>query len=310
MTTLEANPPRTLTRATLLQRIMRRLNLLATIALHVGAACALLFAHPTRADLLIALGLYLFGMFVVTAGYHRYFAHRAYKTSRVFQAVLAFLGCFCTQKGPLWWAATHRQHHRYTDAPRDPHSPHQRGFWYSHILWTLSVEHEGYEPALVRDLYKFPELRLIERFCTVPLLGYLGATALLGGFHGLGWWYCVPTVALMHAVMMVNSFSHMWGHRRFATADHSRNNPLLALVTLGEGWHNNHHRYMASANQGFYFWQVDITYYVLRVLEALGVVWDLRKPPQHVLDEGRSALPARHEARRTSGSDVLGQAST
>jgi stearoyl-CoA desaturase (Delta-9 desaturase) len=282
---------RTLSRATHLQRLGRGLTTLGTLALHVGALIAVLSVRPSLTDVLIAAGSYLLGMFLITGGYHRYFSHRSYKTSRVFQALLAFFGCLCTQKGALWWASTHRHHHRFADAAQDPHSPHQHGFWHSHIFWTLTAEHEGYDPANIRDLYRFPELRLLDRYCTLPLIGYIALTAALGGWRGVGWWYCVPTVALMHAVMLVNSLSHLWGHRRFATSDQSRNNPLLALITFGEGWHNNHHRYMASANQGFYWWQIDITYYVLRLLQSLGVVWDLRKPPAHVLEEGRTALP-------------------
>ena len=278
-----------LTRQTPLQRIERGLTTLGTLVLHGGAVCAILFARPSWSDALIAAGFYMVGMFVITAGYHRYFSHRAYKTSRGFQALLALLGCLCTQKGALWWAATHRRHHRFSDATQDPHSPHQRGFWQSHILWTLSSEYEGYDPASVRDLYRYPELRLLDRFCTLPLIGYIAFTAIAGGLHGVGWWYCVPTVALMHAVLMINSLSHLWGHRRFATSDQSRNNVLLALLTFGEGWHNNHHRHAASANQGFYWWQIDITYYALRALQALGIVWHLRRPPGHVLDEGRAA---------------------
>ncbi len=271
-----------------IERIERRLNSLATLALHVGAVLAVVFVRPRWSDVLIGLGFYLGGMFVITAGYHRYFAHRAYKTSRVFQTVLAALGCLCTQKGALWWAATHRHHHRYTDSPGDPHSPHQRGFWHSHILWTLSSESDGHDQAAVRDLSKYRELRLLDRFCTVPLVAYIAFTALVGGLEGIAWWYCVPTVALMHAVMLINSASHLWGHRRFATSDQSRNNAWLAVLTLGEGWHNNHHRYMASARQGFYPWQIDVTYYGLRALQAMGVIWDLREPPAAVLEEGRA----------------------
>jgi stearoyl-CoA desaturase (delta-9 desaturase) len=272
--------------------IHRRVNTLATIALHAGAILAVAFVPPSASDVAVAIGFYVVGMFVITAGYHRYFAHRSYKTSRAVQAVFAFLGCFCTQKGALWWAATHRQHHRFTDAHGDPHSPHTQGFWRSHIGWTLSSESDGHDPAYVRDLSKFPELRFLDRFCTVPLVGYIAFTGLVGGVEGLAWWYCLPTVALMHAVMLVNSAAHLWGHRRFATSDQSRNNAFIALLTLGEGWHNNHHRYMASARQGFYFWQVDLTYYGLRALQAVGLVWDLREPPESVLQEGRSA-PAR-----------------
>ena len=283
--TAQADP-----RATLLLRVGRWLTTLGTVALHVGAAGALILVRPRLVDVVIAVAFYLLGMFAITGGYHRYFSHRAYKTSRVFQGLLAFLGCFCTQKGALWWAATHRRHHRFSDRPNDPHSPHQHGFWHSHIVWTLTAEHEGYDPRSVRDLIRFPELRLLDRYCTLPLLGYIVLTAVLGGWRGVGWWYCVPTIAMMHGVLLINSVSHLWGHRRFETGDQSRNNPLLALITLGEGWHNNHHRYMASANQGFYWWQIDLTYYVLRLLQAVGVVWELRTPPPHVLAEGRVPL--------------------
>lgn len=274
------------TRATFLQRLFRWLTTLATVALHVGAALTLLFAKPRGSDVLFAVGFYLAAMFVVTAGYHRYFAHRAYRTSRAFQALLALAGCLCTQKGVLWWASTHRHHHRRSDTPEDPHSPHHRGFWHSHLLWTLSSEYEGYDASNVRDLSRFPELRWLDRFSTVPLVLYIAACAGIGGLHGLGWWYAVPTVAVMHAVMLVNSVSHLCGRRRFATDDQSRNNAALALLTLGEGWHNNHHRYMSSARQGFYPWEIDLTFYGLRALQAMGVVWDLRRVPQEVLEEG------------------------
>jgi len=267
------------TRATLGQHVMRVLNTLATVALHAGALVAVIFARPTLWDALIAVGFYLTGMLVITGGYHRYFAHRSYKTSRVMQALIAFAGCFCTQKGALWWAATHRQHHRATDAPDDPHSPHQGGFWHSHILWTLSSKHEGYDPALVRDLIKFPELRLLDRFCTLPLIAYMSVSFALGGLHGVGWWYCVPTVVLMHAVMLINSVSHLYGKRRFATPDQSRNNRWLAMFTLGEGWHNNHHRCMNSARFGF-DGELDIGYGALKLLRSVGLVWDLREPPE------------------------------
>jgi stearoyl-CoA desaturase (delta-9 desaturase) len=262
------------------------LNTIATIALHAGALAAVLLARPSWVDAAMAAGFYVLGMLVVTVGYHRYFAHRAYKTSRVFQALLAFAGCFCTQKGALWWAATHRKHHRYTDLPGDPHSPRQRGFWHSHILWTLSEEHEGYDRSLVRDLEKFPELRALDRFCVVPLVAYMTACFALGGLHAVGWWYCVPTVALMHAVLLVNSVSHMYGRRRFDTADDSRNNWWLAWITFGEGWHNNHHRAMNSARFGLHRGEIDVGYRVLSLLRKLGVVWKLREPSFEIVDEG------------------------
>jgi stearoyl-CoA desaturase (delta-9 desaturase) len=275
-------------RRTLLAWLAHRVNALLTIVLHAGALWTLLAVPPRLFDVGISVAFYVGGMFVITAGYHRYFAHRSYRTSRAFQAVLAALGCLCTQKGALWWAATHRKHHRFADSPGDPHSPHQEGFWQSHLLWTLSSESDSHDPDAVRDLQKYPELRFLDRFCTVPLVAYVVFTAAVGGVRGVGWWYCVPTVALMHAVMLVNSASHLWGHRRFETNDHSRNNGWLAVITLGEGWHNNHHRYMNSARQGFYPWQLDVTYGVLCVLRKLGIIWDLREPPAEVLEEGRA----------------------
>jgi stearoyl-CoA desaturase (delta-9 desaturase) len=279
-------------RAGWLEWIERRVNTLATIVLHAGAVLALAFVRPSTRDIAIGIGAYLVGMFVITAGYHRYFAHRTYKTSRAVQAVFAALGCLCTQKGALWWASTHRLHHRFTDAQGDPHSPHRQSFWRSHIGWTLSSESDGYDPGNVRDLSKYPELRWLDRFCTVPLVGYIVFTGVVGGLPGLAFWYCLPTVALMHAVMLVNSAAHLWGHRRFATSDQSRNNVWVALLTLGEGWHNNHHRYMGSTRQGFYFWQIDLTYYALRAMQAVGLVWDLREPPASVLHEGLMTAPS------------------
>ncbi|MBI2394503.1 MAG: acyl-CoA desaturase [Deltaproteobacteria bacterium] len=259
--------------------------------MHFGVVLALWMGARTI-DVAIVAGLYLVRMFAITAGYHRYFAHRAFKTSRVFQFLLALIGTTATQKGPLWWAAIHRRHHRESDTPRDVHSPVQRGFWWSHMGWILANEHEEYEPSEVKDLWKYPELRWLDRWHVVPVLALLLGTLFIGGLRGLTWWYCVSTVLVMHGTFTINSLSHVWGHRRFATSDDSRNNPVLALITLGEGWHNNHHRYMHTANQGFYWWQVDISYYALKALSWVGVTWDLRKPPQRVLDEGRRGKPA------------------
>ena len=269
----------------------RAFNTLGLLAIHGGALVGLwIGARPI--DVVICVAMYFVRMFVITAGYHRYFSHRSYKTSRAFQFVLALVGTLCTQKGPLWWAATHRRHHRESDQPGDVHSPVQRGFWYSHLGWILGAEHESYDAADIKDFTKYPELRWLDRYHVVPVLAYIGLTVALGGLHGIAWWYCMSTMVLMHCTFTINSLSHVWGKRVYATSDDSRNNWVLAIVTLGEGWHNNHHRYMQAANQGFFWWQVDVSWYVLKVLSWLGVVWDLKKPPQRVLDEGRLGDPA------------------
>ncbi|MGZ3421938.1 MAG: acyl-CoA desaturase [Polyangiales bacterium] len=270
----------------------RLFNILGVAAIHGGAIAGFFVGGVRPIDVILCVAFYWIRMFAITGAYHRYFSHRGYKTSRAFQFILALLGTTATQKGPLWWAATHRRHHRESDTIRDVHSPVQRGFWYSHIGWVLSEEHDEFESSEVKDLWKYPELRWLDRYHVVPVLAFIGLTVLFGGLRGITWWYCMSTMVLMHATFTINSLSHVWGHRRFATTDDSRNNPYLAILTMGEGWHNNHHRYMQSANQGFYWWQIDLSYYVLTVLSWLGIVWDLRKPPQRVLDEGRKPNPA------------------
>jgi stearoyl-CoA desaturase (delta-9 desaturase) len=269
----------------------RVFNILGVAAIHGGAVAAF-FVGARAIDVILCVAFYWIRMFAITGAYHRYFSHRAYKTSRVFQFLLALLGTTATQKGPLWWAATHRRHHRESDTPRDVHSPVQRGFWYSHMGWILGDEHEGYDPSEVKDLWKYPELRWLDRYHVVPVLAFIGLSVLFGGLRGITWWYCVSTTLLMHATFTINSLSHVWGKRRFNTSDDSRNNPYLAIITMGEGWHNNHHRYMQTANQGFYWWQIDASYYILKALSFVGLVWDLRKPPQRILDEGRRGNPA------------------
>jgi len=269
----------------------RLFNIGGMAAMHFGAVIAL-WMGARVIDVVICGVLYFVRMFAITAGYHRYFSHRGYKTSRAFQFVLGLLGTTATQKGPLWWSAIHRRHHRDSDTPRDVHSPVQRGFWWSHMGWIIANEHEEYDPSEVKDLWKYPELRWLDRYHVIPVLALLGASTIFGGLRGLCWWYCVSTVLVMHGTFTINSLSHVWGHRRFNTTDDSRNNPVLALITLGEGWHNNHHRYMQTANQGFYWWQVDISYYILKALSVVGITRDLRKPPQRILEEGLRGNPA------------------
>lgn len=268
------------------------------IALHVACG-AVLWVGVSPAALVACAVSYLLRMFAITAFYHRYFAHRAFRAGRITQFAFAALGAAATQRGPLWWASHHRAHHQHADTLEDPHRPADGLFW-SHMGWFLSDRHFVADPARVRDWRRFPELVWLDRFdLVVPvvyalLLFALGAWVgarypALGtdGWQFLVWGYVVSTVLLLHATLLVNSLAHVWGHRRFETRDRSRNNALIALLTLGEGWHNNHHRYAASARQGFYWWQFDPSYWVLVLLARLGLIHDLRPVPARVLAEGR-----------------------
>jgi stearoyl-CoA desaturase (delta-9 desaturase) len=235
--------------------------------------------------LALALGLYAVRMIAVTSGYHRYFSHRSYKTSRAFQFVLAVLGATCAQKGPLWWAAHHRAHHKYSDTPRDIHSVRQNGFWWAHVKWILVGRFEPTEWDRIKDFASYPELRWLNTYHLVPpalLALVLGLTL---GAWGVVWGFLVSTTLLWHGTFLVNSLSHVWGTRPYKTSDDSRNNFLIALFTMGEGWHNNHHHYQRSERQGFLWWQIDISHMVLKVLSFVGLVWDLHEPPQHVLED-------------------------
>lgn len=233
---------------------------------------------------LVALGIasYYLRMFAITAGYHRYFSHRAYKTSRVFQFVLAFLAMTSAQKGVLWWAAHHRHHHKHSDREEDRHSPVQRGFWYSHVGWLLSDEYVQTEFALVRDLAKYPELCVLNRFHYIPPFLYALVIFLFWGFPGLIWGFFISTTVLYHCTFFINSLTHIVGRVRYNSRDGSRNSFILAVLCCGEGWHNNHHYYQSSVNQGWRWWEVDFSYYILTVLSWFGIVWDLRTPPPHI----------------------------
>ena len=187
-----------------------------------------------------------------------------------------------SQKGVLWWAAHHRNHHRNSDQETDIHSP-KKGFFWSHCGWFLSKEHESFERHAVKDLLQYPELCWLERNWAFPVLLY-GLTLLFFlGWTGVYWGLCVSTVLLWHGTFTINSLSHCWGSRRYKTKDLSRNNPILAFITLGEGWHNNHHRYPGSARNGFFWWEIDLTYYLLKTLSFANIVYKLRATPKRLL---------------------------
>jgi len=267
------------------------------IILHIGFL-GVIWVGWSPVAVAVAVALYFVRMFAVTAFYHRYFCHKAYRVSRFWQFVFGLVGLTAVQRGPLWWAAVHRHHHRHSDDEHDAHSPHCKGFLWSHIGWLTSSRNFPTDYKAVPDLVKYPELVFLNRF---DLIGPLLLIALLYGLGALleafapglatsGWqmvvWgFFVSTVFLFHATCAVNSFAHTLGSKRFDTGDESRNSLLLALITLGEGWHNNHHHYQASARQGFYWWEIDISYYLLRMLAAVGIVSNLKPVPKRIYEK-------------------------
>jgi stearoyl-CoA desaturase (Delta-9 desaturase) len=246
------------------------------ILLH--ASVVLVFFVPFTLEMIAWLaGSYFLRMFFVTAGYHRYFSHRSFKLNRFWQFVVAFMAQTSSQKGVLWWAAHHRDHHLNSDRKTDLHSPVHEGFWWSHLGWILSDEYDEYDPKRISDFSRYPELRWLNKWHVLPTIAYAVAIYWIGGFDAFVWGYLVATVVLFHGTFLINSLSHIWGSRRFATPDESRNNFLLALVTLGEGWHNNHHHFMSSVRQGIRWWEIDVTFYVLKALSFLRITRDLRE---------------------------------
>ncbi|MGY8799705.1 MAG: acyl-CoA desaturase [Longimicrobiales bacterium] len=231
----------------------------------------------------VAVALYIIRMWAITAGYHRYFSHRSYKTSRVFQFLMAFLGQSSAQRGVIWWAAVHRHHHLHSDTLHDVHSPRHHGFLYAHMGWIFNPKHKKPDYGTVRDLTQYPELMLLDRFTYTPAIVLGTAMFLWGGWPMLVVGFFWSTVALYHGTFFINSLAHEMGSQRYLTGDDSRNNFFLAIITLGEGWHNNHHHYQSSTRQGFQWWEIDISFYVLKVMSWFRVVWDLRAPPEAIV---------------------------
>ncbi len=276
------------------QKHAKRIDWLRTlpfIAMHL-ACLGVIWVGWSPVAVAMAAFLYLLRMFAITGFYHRYFSHRSFKTSRKLQFVFALIGASAAQRGPAWWAAHHRHHHATTEREDDPHSPVHHGLWWSHTGWFLSREHFPVQTERVRDWQPYPELRFLDRYdIVVPAILALGLYLLGAGLEAwapqlgtsggqmLIWGFFISTVVLYHGTFTINSLAHRWGTRRYNTPDNSRNNFLLALLTLGEGWHNNHHHYPASVRQGFYWWEIDITYYLLRGMSAMGLIWDLKPVP-------------------------------
>jgi stearoyl-CoA desaturase (delta-9 desaturase) len=278
----------------LIQRLGLTWGSLPFILFHFAAPAAAIWWGFSWEGVLWCVGSYYFRMLFCCIGYHRYFAHKTYQTGRIRQFLLAFLAETTSQKGVLWWAAHHRAHHRNSDRPEDVHSVKQSGFWWAHVGWIISDKYNQTDIKGIRDFARFPEIVWINKHFWIPPAAYAGALYLLGGLTGLIWGFGVSTVLLWHGTFTINSLAHLIGRRRYQTTDDSRNSLILALVTCGEGWHNNHHRYPASAAQGFYKHQIDTGYYALRVAQLLGIVRNVLKPTPEILAEGRgiSAPPA------------------
>jgi len=265
------------------ERRVEWLRVMPFIGMHV--ACLGVFVVGWHTPAVVAgVVLYVVRMFAITGFYHRYFSHRTFRTSRAAQFAFAVLGASATQRGPLWWAAHHRKHHRHSDTEHDVHSPRQHGFWWAHMGWITSAANFPTDLREVRDLARYPELRWLDRY-DIAVPAALAVTLFaIGGWAWLVWGYVVSTVVLFHCTCLINSMAHRVGTRRYQTDDDSRNSLTLALITFGEGWHNNHHRYPGATRQGFFWWELDLTYYGLVALRWLGVIRDLRPVPARLLE--------------------------
>ncbi len=274
--------------------------------MHIIALGAV-FTGFSWAALIALIITYTVRVFALTAGFHRYFSHRSFKTSRFFQFVLGWVGTSSAQLGPMWWAANHRHHHQHSDQPEDIHSPVVKDAFWAHIGWILCRAYREIQHDRIKDLSKFPELRFIDRFHVLPVLSLIAVLYLTGAlldayFPALGtngiqmvmWGFFVSTIMVYHVTFLVNSATHIFGKKRFVTNDESRNSFWVALLTFGEGWHNNHHRWPLSARQGMYWWEFDLTYLILRLLQTLGIVWDVKIYPKKIYDEALTVATNSH----------------
>lgn len=250
----------------------------------VHLTCLFVFwTGVTTTSIVLCVSLYILRMWAVTAGYHRYFSHKSFKTSRVFQFILAFLAQTSVQRGILQWANDHRKHHIYSDTKEDSHSPRAHGLMYAHLGWIFAKETYDTDYKMVQDFKKYPELVWLNKYKHLPPIILAVLTWLIGGWSGLIVGFFISTVLVFHCTFFINSLTHRFGNQRYLTGDDSRNHWLLALLTFGEGWHNNHHYYPASVRQGFFWWEIDLTYYILKLLERLHIIWDLKLPTAAIL---------------------------
>ena len=266
----------------------------------VQASALLLFFVPFSWGLVLLWAASHFVRAIgLTLAFHRYFAHRAFQMNRAARFVWTFIGTAAMQKGPLWWAGHHVNHHRYADRDGDPHSPMVSGIYYAHVGWFLNdARHDRLEVTnpVIRDFSKAPEIAFLERYFAIPPLMMAVAVYLAGGMPWLIWGFCLPTMTLAHATFAINSVNHLFGSRRFDTIDESRNNVITAIFAVGEGWHNNHHRYQRAARNGFYWWELDPTWYVISLMAAVGLAWDVQPVPKRIYEEARASKARRATA--------------
>jgi stearoyl-CoA desaturase (Delta-9 desaturase) len=250
-------------------------KLLGILSLH-GIVLLALLNEPEQIDWLVFAAVYPFAAIGVGVSMHRYFAHRAFKTSRWFQFVLAIMAALAFGNA-VHFAGKHRLHHKYSDQPGDVHSPKQ-GLWYS---WIGSMLNCGYSAETIekgaRDFLRYPELEWLYRNSLLPALLLNSVLFLVGGFSMMAIGGCLSSVLLLHQSSAVNYFCHLRGYKSYETKDNSRNNFIVAVLTFGEGWHNNHHRYPGSAKAGMRWWEVDMFYWVILLLEAMGLIWDVKR---------------------------------
>ena len=281
-----------------------------TIFWIVQASALLVFTVPFR---WAYIGLWAASHFVRAIGltlmYHRYYAHRAFRMNRGARFVWTLIGTAAMQKGPIWWAGHHVTHHKFADREGDPHSPMISGFYYAHVGWFLhDTKFDQLEVTnpVVRDFGGVPEIAWLDKYFFIPPAVFAGALYLVGGWPWLVYGFCLPTMTLAHATFCINTVNHLFGSRRFETLDDSRNNPITAFFAVGEGWHNNHHRYQRAARNGFYWWEVDLTWYTIRAMSFLGLVWDIQPVPDRIYEEARTVKAQRASRTVTSVVDATG----
>jgi stearoyl-CoA desaturase (delta-9 desaturase) len=290
-------------------RPLERLYALALVGVPpLGFAGAIAYSTLVRfswVDMALCAVFYLLTALGITGGFHRLFAHKSFKAHPVVRAAFAIFGDMALQGPTTFWVASHRRHHRYSDVEGDPHSPHVRpdgspsSFWYAHLGWVFAHEHENwirYVPDLLRDrivvrIDRLYFLWVALGFILPAAIGGAAAQSWQGAIGGLLWGGFARTFLWHHATYSINSVCHLWGQRPFPTGDTSTNNFPCALLTLGEGWHNNHHAFPASARHGLLWWQVDMTYMTLRALERVRLVSSLILPDAQAI-EARAIVPA------------------
>jgi len=253
-------------------------------ALHILALGSPFFY--TRESIIACLVLYLITGFGITVGYHRLLAHHAFKTTSIIQRILVIAGALAAQGGPLFWVSTHRIHHKSTDQVGDPHNS-QLGFWWSHMGWLLDSNADfKIQPIFIPDLLEKRWLQWLDRNFllvqfTLALLLFV-ITYLFAGIYSafamLIWAIPLRIIAVLHSTWLTNSAAHLWGYRSFNTPDNSTNCWWVALLTLGEGWHNNHHAFPYSARHGLQRWEWDPSWYLILALQKIGVAWDVKLP--------------------------------